>query len=246
MNNTILPTEPGTELEGQLQTVVDSLSRVYHRRLVSIVLYGSAARGDFISGRSDVNLLVIVQSVTLEELAEASKQLRRWPKLKVAPLFMTEGELRLAARAFPLEVSDIQESGRVLYGSHPLSALEVSPEHVRAQCRRELHGGLIRLRQGYLELSDRGQALGGLLPAAITSLLPVFRALLRLSGTPVPITDMEVVQSVASRHHLNRDLFTTLLAHKRGSIRLATSDIRQLLSRLVEEWEQVVVLVDAA
>jgi predicted nucleotidyltransferase len=61
----------GTELEGQLQAVVDSLSRVYHRQLVSVLLYGSAARGDFIAGRSDVNLLVILQSVKLEDLAEA-------------------------------------------------------------------------------------------------------------------------------------------------------------------------------
>lgn len=246
MDKTIPSAGLGAELEGQLQAVVDSLGRVYHRRLVSVLLYGSAARGDFISGRSDVNLLVILQSVRLEDLAEAAKLLRRWRKLKIAPLFLTAGELRLAARAFPLEISDIQESGHLLCGSNPFAAIVVSPEHVQAQCRRELHGGLIRLRQGYLELIDRGEATGGgLLAGAITSLLPVFRAIVRLSGTPVPTTDMEVVESVASRHHLDRDLFTTLLAHKRGSIRLATADVRQILSRLVEEWERVVALVDA-
>jgi predicted nucleotidyltransferase len=246
MDQTIPPAGLGAEFEGQLQTVVESLNRVFHRHLVSVLLYGSAARGDFIPGRSDVNLLVILQSVKLEDLAEAAKQLHRWRTLKIAPLFLTEGELRLAARTFPLEVSDIQESGRLLYGSHPLSAIVVSPEQIRAQCRRELYGGLIRLRQGYLELSDRGEALRGLLSGAITSLLPVFRAIVRLDGTPVPITDREVVESVASTHHLDRDFLTTLLAHKRGSIRLATVDIRQFLSRLIEEWERVVALVDAA
>lgn len=246
MDKTIPSAGLEAELTGHLQAVVDALGRVYHRQLVSVFLYGSAARGDFISGRSDVNLLVILQSVRIEDLAEAAKLLRRWRKRKIAPLFLTEGELQLAARAFPLEVSDIQESGRLLYGSNPLSAIVVSPEHVRAQCRRELHGSLIRLRQGYLELLDRGEALGDLLASAITSLLPVFRAIVRLNGTPVPTTDMEVVESVASRHHLDRDLFTTLLAHKRGSIRLATADMRQILSRLVEAWERVVALVDAA
>lgn len=246
MDKTIPSASLETELTGHLQAVVDALGRVYHRQLISVFLYGSAARGDFISGRSDLNLLVILQSVKLEDLAEAAKLLRRWRKLKIAPLFLTEGELQLAARAFPLEVSDIRESGHLLCGSNPLSAIVVSSEHIRAQCRRELHGSLIRLRQGYLELSDRGQALGGLLTGAVTSLLPVFRAIVRLNGTPVPTTDMEVVESVASRHHLDRALFTTLLAHKRGSIRLATADIRQILSRLIEEWERVVALVDAA
>src|SRR5574337_1386426 len=170
MDKAILSAGLGVEFEGQLQAVVDSLNRVYHRQLVSVLLYGGAARGDFIPGRSDVNLLVILQSVRLEDLAEAAKQLHRWRKLKIAPLFLTEGELRLAARAFPLEVSDIQESGHLLHGSHPLSTIVISPEDVRAQSRRELHGSLIRLRQGYLELSDRGEAIGGLLAGAITSM----------------------------------------------------------------------------
>lgn len=245
MDKTIPSASLGTELTEQLQVVVDALSLTYHRHLVSVLLYGSAARGDFIAGRSDVNLLVILQSVRLENLAEAARLLRRWRKLKIAPLFLAEGELRLTARAFPLEVSDIQASGHLLYGSNPLSTIVVTPEDVRAQSRRELHGSLIRLRQGYLELLDRGEALGGLLAGAITSLLPIFRAIIRLDGTPVPTTDMEVVESVASRHHLDRDLLTRLLAHKRGSIRLATADVRQILSRLVEEWERVAALVDA-
>lgn len=40
--------------------------------LVSVLLYGSAARGDFIAGRSDLNLLVTLQSIRLEDLTEAA------------------------------------------------------------------------------------------------------------------------------------------------------------------------------
>lgn len=244
MDTTIASVELGADVEGQLQEAVERLTRLYRQRLVSVFLYGSAARGDFISGRSDLNLLVILQSVRLDDLAEAARLLRRWRKLKIVPLFLTVGELRLAALAFPLEVSDIKESGRLLYGESPLAALEVSPDHVRAQCRRELHGRLIRLRQDYLELVDHGEALARLLTSALTPLLPVFRAILRLDGAPVPATDKAVIDSVASGRHLDRDLFTTLLDHKRGSVRLATADVRQLLSRLLEEWERVIALVD--
>ncbi len=245
MNEAIASPGIGPTEERQLQEVVQELQQLYHGQLVAVFLYGSAARGDFIPGRSDLNLLIVLQSTKLEDLSEAAKLFHRWNKLRIAPLFLTSGELRDATRVFPLELADIKDSGRLLYGSNLLDAIQVEADHVRAQCRRELHARLIRLRQEYLELGDRRNALGGILTGALSSLLPAFRALLRLGGTPVPTTDAAVVEAIVTKHHLDRDLFTTLLAHKRGSKQLATADLEGLLSRLLVEWERVIALVDA-
>lgn len=235
----------GAEVERHLLKVIEDLERLCRRRLVAVFLYGSAARGDFIPGRSDLNLLIVLQSIKLEDLSETAKLFHRWNKLRISPLFLTSGELRDATRIFPLELADIKDSGRLLYGSNLLDAIHVEADHVRAQCRRELHARLIRLRQEYLELDDRRHALGGILTGALSSLLPVCRAVLRLGGTPVPTTDGAVVEAIVAKHHLDRDLFTTLLAHKRGSKQLATADLEGLLSRLFVEWERVIALVDA-
>lgn len=235
----------GAEVERHLLEAIGDLERLCHRRLVAVFLYGSAARGDFIPGRSDVNLLIVLQSIKLEDLSETAKLFHRWNKLRIAPLFLTSGELRDATRVFPLELADIKESGRLLYGSNLLDAIQVGPDDVRAQCRRELHARLIRLRQEYLKLGDRRNALAEILTGALTSLLPVCRAVLRLGGAPVPTTDAAVVEAIVAKHHLDRDLFTTLLAHKRGSRQLATADLEGLLSRLLVEWERVMALVDA-
>lgn len=245
MNEAIASPGIGPTEERQLQEVVQELQQLYHGQLVAIFLYGSAGRGDFIPGRSDLNLLIVLQSVSLEDLSEAAKLFHRWNKLRIAPLFLTSGELRHASRVFPLELADIKESGRLLYGSNLLDAIQVGADHVRAQCRRELHARLIRLRQEYLELGDRRNALAGILTGALSSLLPVCRAVLRLGGTPVPTTDAAVIEAIVAKHYLDRDLFTTLLAHKRGSKQLATADLEGLLSRLLVEWERVIALVDA-
>ncbi len=236
----------GPTEERQLQEVGGELEQLYGRHLMAVFLYGSAARGDFIPGRSDLNLLVVLQSIRLEDLRRGAKLFHRCKKLGIAPLLLTVGELRLASRVFPLELSDIEESGRLLYGSNLLAAIQLESDHVLAQCRRELHGRLIRLRQDYLELGDRRNAVAGTLTGALTSLLPVFRALLRLSGSPVPTMDEAVVDAVVAKHHLDRDLFIGLLAHKRGSRQFATADLEQLLGRLIVEWERLIGLVDAA
>jgi predicted nucleotidyltransferase len=236
----------GATEERQLREVVEGLERLYRRQLVAVFLYGSAARGEFIPGRSDLNLLIVLQSLGVDDLAAAAKLFHRWKTLRITPLLLTAGEVRLASRVFPLELSDIKEFGRLLYGSNPLAAIQVEPDHVRAQCKRELHARLIRLRQEYLELGDRRNTLARILAGSLTSLLPVFRAVLRLGGYPVPSTDATVVDAIVARHHLDPDLFVTLLAHKQGSRPLATADLNRLLGRLIVEWERVIGLVDAA
>lgn len=234
------------EVERQLHKLIEQLEQLCHGQLVAVFLYGSAARGDFIPERSDLNLLIVLQSLKLDRLGEVGKLFRRWKKLKIAPLLLTAGEVQLASRVFPLELLDVKESARLLYGSNPLDAIHIHADHVRAQCRREAYSGLIRLRQGYLELADRRNALGGMLASALTSLLPIFRAVLRLSGAPAPTADAAVVEAIVSKHHLDRDLFTTLLAHKRETMRLATADLERLLGRLMVEWERLIALVDAS
>ena len=236
----------GAEVEQQLGKLIGELEHVYHRQLLAVFLYGSAARGDFIPGRSDLNLLIVLQSGRLDNLEGAARLFHRWRKLRIAPLLLTAGEIGLAGHVFPLELSEIKESGRLLYGSNPLDALQIGPEDLRAQCRREVYGGIIRLRQEYIDLGDRRHALGEILAGAMTPLLPVFRALLRLEGSAVPPTDAAVVEVVAARHHLDRDLFSRLLDHKHGSIRLALADMQHLFERLILEWERVIALVHAA
>jgi len=245
MNDAEVSSALGPNEERQLQEVVHELQQLYHGQLVAVFLYGSAARGNFIPGRSDLNLLIMLQSVKLDDLGRAATLFRRWRKLKIAPLLMAASELQSASRVFPLELSDVKEFGRLLYGSNPLAGIQIAPEHIRAQCRRELHGRLIRLRQEYLELGDRRHALAGILAGALSSILPVFRAVLRLGGAQVPTTDEAVVEAVVARHYLDRDLFTTVLAHKRGSRQLATADHERLLGRLIGEWERLIALVDA-
>ena len=246
MNTAVNSPGIGATEERQLQEAVGELQQLYRRQLVAVFLYGSAARGDFIPGRSDLNLLIVLQSLGLDDLGATAKLFHRWKMPRITPLLLTASEVRSASRVFPLELSDIKEFGRLLYGPNLLAAIPVEPDHVRAQCRRELHGRLIRLRQEYLELGDRRNALAGILAGALTSLLPVFRALLRLSGSPVPTTDEAVVDAFVGQHHLDRDLFTALLAHKRGSRQFATADLEQLLGRLIVEWERLIGLVDAA
>jgi len=100
-----------------LQTYVKEVKGVFGEQLEGMLLYGSAVRGEFLPGRSNLNILLLVSSYDSAVLKKYSALHRRWSKEQiVVPLFLTEEELRTSAAVFPLEFLEIQEQHRVLGG----------------------------------------------------------------------------------------------------------------------------------
>ena len=96
--------------EGKLQELVSRLRAASGDNLVSVVLYGSAAREDFHEQYSDVNVLVVfrrsgrraVSAITpVHPLVDARREVH-------ASVMMTEAELRESADVFAIELLDIQ------------------------------------------------------------------------------------------------------------------------------------------
>ena len=81
------------------------------------VLYGSAARGDFVPGRSDINLLLILDSVAPNTLRALGPALAAWRKASPQPpLLIGRAEWARAADTFPIEISDMRTASRLLRG----------------------------------------------------------------------------------------------------------------------------------
>ena len=89
--------------------------------LVSIVLYGSAADGDFHPEYSDLNLLCLVKDVSLAALNKIASVVSWWRgKRHHPPLVITCQELIASADVFSIEFSDMRQRYRVLHGEDPL------------------------------------------------------------------------------------------------------------------------------
>ena len=81
--------------EGKLQEIVSRLQAACGDNLLSVVVYGSAAREDFHEQFSDVNLLIVLRDLPAGSFASLSEVLRWWSrdeKLR-PPLVMTLEEL---------------------------------------------------------------------------------------------------------------------------------------------------------
>ena len=54
--------------------------KIFNKELVSLILYGSAASGHYVKGKSDINLLVVLTSAGMDKLADILDTIQVWKK----------------------------------------------------------------------------------------------------------------------------------------------------------------------
>src|SRR4051794_7782471 len=107
-----------------LAQLVEKLQKAYGERLVSVVLYGSAAAGDHQAKFSDYNILCVLSEITPRELAAGEDIFRWWrEQSSPAPLLLTEHEVATSTDCFAIEFLDIQRSHRILFGKDVITGL---------------------------------------------------------------------------------------------------------------------------
>lgn len=181
-------------------TFAGGLRDTYGDGLVSVVLYGSAARGEFQEGVSDLNMLVLLRDTRPATLRRGSGMARDWARQgNPPPLILGADEWTRSADAFPIEFADIQAAHRILHGTDPFAEVVVDREHLRLQCEHELKGKQIQLREGFLLSAEQPKELGALLVRSFSTFLVLFRTVLRLAGAPVSHDAEETIAEVARR-----------------------------------------------
>ncbi len=153
----------------------------------SALLYGSAARGDYVPGRSDINLLLVLDDPSPSRLRALAPAFSAWRRsASEPPLLISRAEWARASDVFPIEITDMRAGYRVVRGADPLDGARVQPADLRQALEREFRGKLLRLRQGYAAAAGDEKALGRLAAASAGTVLVLLRALLALAGRAVP------------------------------------------------------------
>src|SRR5438094_10620190 len=113
--------------DGKLTELVKRLREFAATNLECVILFGSAARGDFHEGHSDLNVVCILRSLSVEELGRLAQVVKWWcvEQKEPAPLFFTKNDMRHAADVFAIEILDMQHGRRVLYGADVVVAMDV-------------------------------------------------------------------------------------------------------------------------
>jgi hypothetical protein len=208
----------------------------------SAVLYGSAARGDWVPGRSDVNLLLLVDDTTPAALRRLTPAVTEWHSRGFAPpLIMGRTEWERSADVFPIEITDMQLSHRLLCGADPVTGVVIAPADLREAVEKELRGKLVRLRQAYVRFGDAGPILGGFALASISTYFALLRCLAVLSGRTPGRSPAETVAGAQESLRADAAVAVEIAGHRRQAEWNCTPE---MFVRYLELVRRTVELVD--
>jgi hypothetical protein len=233
--------------KNQFNDLVDDLKATHGGNLASVVLYGSAAAGDFVAKASDYNLLIALKEISPRDLRAAQAPIREWQRMgHPLPVYFTVGELKTAADVFPIEFHQMEKARVVLYGIDPLENLKISDEYLRHQTEYELRSKLIQLRRLYIPASTSLEKLKSLMSESLASFAALFRAVLILHGIEPPVAKREVVQVTAKNLKIDGEPFERIfeIRGNDGAVALDEVSANRLFSDYMKQIESVIAAVD--
>jgi len=215
-----------------LRPYLAQVTKLFGGGLDAVILYGSAAGGEYLPGKSNINLLILLAKQDTELLKQYAALHKRWQTDQiVVPLFLTLAELKSSLELFPLEYLEIQGQHVLLEGRDPFPELQIGLKNLRLQCEQELRGNLLRLRQRFVEGGASTEAITILLPLSFTALMPCLRGLLRAKDRPVERSVEGVLQAVEKEFGIDTAAFHDVLNLKRGIISPGPAEAPRLFER---------------
>jgi hypothetical protein len=228
-----------------LNQLVEKLVKAFGDRLVSVVLYGSAAAGDYDGKFSDFNILCVLEEITPRELRASETVFRWWRELgSPAPLLLSEAELIASTDCFAIEFQDIQRQHRVLHGRDVVSGLSVGRVFYRAQVEHDLRAKMLRLRQKASGMLSDADLLRRLLLDSVSTFCVLFRHALMLHGLEPTATKRDAVAGAAAKFGIDALPFEKLLDIREGRMKPGGVEPVALLGSYLQAISTVINAVD--
>jgi hypothetical protein len=137
----------------------------------------------------------------------------------------------------------VLERHKVLYGDFRTD-VRVDPAHLRLQLEHEAMGTLLQLRRGALAAGDDPKEQLRLLEQSGSTVLVLFRALIRLRGEVPPQDNVELVQQVATIAGLDAAPFARVVWHRRGQTPIKPTEAPAVLEAYLTGMQMVVRFLD--
>lgn len=227
-----------------LEQLVEQLRQMHGDKLRCVVLYGSAAASESVSQGTDQNVLVLVDAINPVQLEALGATTRAWLDAgNPPPLELTVSEWERSADIFPMEYADILERHRVLHGALP-PGVAISRHDLRRQAEFEAMGKVLRLRQGIMHAGTDGKRQAELLRASHSTLMVIFRAVVRCIGEQAPAQRDALIERVAELVGLDPAPFARVLSIVRDGSTPASKEAEALLFGTLEGMQQVAAWLD--
>jgi predicted nucleotidyltransferase len=213
--------------------------------LESIILYGSAARGEYVAGRSDINFMIVLSSAGIDNLAGAMPFAAKWRQFRVStPLFLSRDYITTSLDTFPIEFLTMKAAYKMVFGHDLLKDLAFEKSFVRLQCERELKAKLLHLRQHFVETQGKAKKIIELIGLSLPAFLSLFQAILFLNDRQPPATREGLLDEISRQTGINVEVFKDLAAVRSGTKKPGNDEAFKLMNAYISEIKIITNQID--
>ena len=213
--------------------------------LESVILFGSAVAGDFHPEFSNVNLFCVLRDSSYAALSTLAPAVQWWSgQNQPPPLFMTREEIERSTDVFTIELMDVKQHHRALFGEDVFETLIIPSNLHRVQVEYELREKLALLRQHLLLAAGKDARMWELLTRSVSSFATLFRHALMVSGHEAPVGKREAVSALAKQIGFDGSAFLHVLDVREKRLHRKKLDVADVFARYLAALEQVTAAVD--
>ena len=234
------------EAEKQITDFVNRLKQAGGANLECVALFGSAANGEFHADYSDINILCVVNEVSAPVLEKLAPVINAWTKKKYpTPLIFSHTELKQSADVFAIEMLDIRQRHRILYGEDIFTGMNIPIDRHRVQLEHELRTKLLTLRQSYIQAAGDDKRVRRLMLDSVSAFSTLFRhTLIAMGEQPAPHR-AENITRLAARTKFDPGIFLKLLQVRERKARENEIPAASAFAQYLDGINTVVQAVDA-
>lgn len=227
-----------------LDKFVEELKNALGDNLLSVIAFGSQANVE--DAKSNLNLMIVTNELTAENLYDISKPVKKWVKGKnPIPVIMNRDEWYSSFDVYAIEYADIKENYRIIYGQDLVSTICINKYFLRLQCESELKSLLLKYKNNFLMNVKSDREMKKLLNNVIKTLLVIFRSVLRLHDSAVPYRAVDIIEFASNYLSFNKIVMSKIAKVRYENEDYTKQELLFIEAELVKDIQNILKQVDA-
>ena len=227
-----------------LDKFVEELKNTLDENLLSVIAFGSQANVE--DAKSNLNLMIVTNELTAENLYDISKPVKKWVKGKnPIPVIMNRDEWYSSFDVYAIEYADIKENYRIIYGEDLIPTISINKYFLRLQCESELKSLLLKYKNNFLMNVKSDREMKKLLNNVIKTLLVIFRSVLRLHDSAVPYRAVDIIEFASNYLSFNKIVMSKIAKVRYENEDYTKQELLFIEAELVKDIQNILKQVDA-
>jgi hypothetical protein len=233
------------DISKELEQITREAKEALGENLLSLVLYGSHARGEA-HARSDINLFIVVKDSRAASLKPLLAVVPGWIKLgATAPAIFEFAQLQRSQDTFALELAEMACTHKILFGDDPFKGCLPDWREVRNELEHESRQKTIYLKRRWFVTGEKDKAYLALIHDTVPGYLALLRGTAMLKRHAIAVISIEeIFRELSGLNWFSEAIWKRLRSVSEHRESIPHSELEPLMLEYIEQARALVRYLD--